>query len=221
MDEEDILLTLGYLWLKRSRRRKQQETKNVRKMWARDIFKQRENKGVYHTLVQEMVLGDRGFYLKNVKFASFATSSPTSIPASFVVTASSHANRFLFLSLKNLSTLSYKTVYFLTASASFSSTTAILFIVVVNDIFCHKFFLLASRKIVLRTLRNCDHTKKMMKQAWSKREADADVKQEYQNFLISLLHVLRLLHTCFTCFTCYHTMLASASASASQVWIRL
>ena len=56
MDEENILLTLGYLLLKRSRRRKQQETKNVRKMWARDIFKQRENKGVYHTLVQEMAL---------------------------------------------------------------------------------------------------------------------------------------------------------------------
>ena len=52
MDEEDILLTLGYYLLKRSRRRKQQETKNIRKMWARDIFKQLENKGVYHTLVQ-------------------------------------------------------------------------------------------------------------------------------------------------------------------------
>ena len=63
MDEEDILLTLGYLLLKRSiRRRKQQETKNVRKMWVRDIFKQRKNKGVYHTLVQEIALGDRGFY---------------------------------------------------------------------------------------------------------------------------------------------------------------
>ena len=65
MDEEEILLTLGYLLLKRSiHRRNQQQTKNVRKMWVREIFKQRENKGVYHTLVQEMALGDRGFYFK-------------------------------------------------------------------------------------------------------------------------------------------------------------
>ena len=45
MDEEDILLTLGYLLLKRSiRRRKQQETNNVRKMWMRDILSNERTK---------------------------------------------------------------------------------------------------------------------------------------------------------------------------------
>ena len=33
-------------------------------MWVRDIYKQREEKSVYHTLVQEIHLGDREFYFK-------------------------------------------------------------------------------------------------------------------------------------------------------------
>ena len=32
-------------------------------MWVRDIYKQREV-SVYHTLVQYLQLGDRGFYFK-------------------------------------------------------------------------------------------------------------------------------------------------------------
>ena len=65
MNEEDILYALGYILLKRSiRRRKEKETGKGRKMWVRQIFKQRENCGIYHTLVQEMSLDDREYYFK-------------------------------------------------------------------------------------------------------------------------------------------------------------
>ena len=35
-------------------------------MWVREIYKQREIGGIYHTLVQEMSLGDREFYFKKI-----------------------------------------------------------------------------------------------------------------------------------------------------------
>ena len=38
--------------------------KKNRAMWVRDIYKQREEKGAYHTLVQELQLGDKEFHFK-------------------------------------------------------------------------------------------------------------------------------------------------------------
>ena len=65
MDEEELLLSLGYILLKRSiRRRKERKARHARKMWVREIFKKRETAGIYHTLVQEMALGDRELYFK-------------------------------------------------------------------------------------------------------------------------------------------------------------
>ena len=65
MNDEELLLALGYLLLKRRiRRRKQLQAKNVRRMWVREIFKERERKGIFHTLVQEMALGDRESYFR-------------------------------------------------------------------------------------------------------------------------------------------------------------
>ena len=67
MDEEELLLALGYLVLKRRiRRAKQLRAKYVRKMWVKDIFKERERKGIFHTLVQEMTLGDRESYFRYI-----------------------------------------------------------------------------------------------------------------------------------------------------------
>ena len=61
-DEEELDdLILAYLFLRnKSRRRK----KKKRKVWVRDIFKKRNERGVYHTLVQEMRLNDRDSYLR-------------------------------------------------------------------------------------------------------------------------------------------------------------
>ena len=65
MDEDEALMTLGFLLIrKRRRQRNKQKVKKNRAMWVRDIFKQREEKGAYHTLVQELQLGDREFYFK-------------------------------------------------------------------------------------------------------------------------------------------------------------
>ena len=65
MDEDEALMTLGVLLIrKRRRQRNKQKVKKNRAMWVRGIFKQREEKGAYHTLVQELQLGDREFYFK-------------------------------------------------------------------------------------------------------------------------------------------------------------
>lgn len=64
MDEEEILLSLGFILLKRSQRRRKERTEQNRKIWVREIFRQRENRGIFHTLVQEMALGDRELYFK-------------------------------------------------------------------------------------------------------------------------------------------------------------
>ena len=65
MDDEEALLYLSYLTLKRKQRRKaERNARKKRSLWVRRIYKQREQCGVYHTLVQEMALGDREFYFK-------------------------------------------------------------------------------------------------------------------------------------------------------------
>ena len=59
MDEYEGLMTLGFLLIrKRRRQRNKQKLKKNRATWVRDNFKQQEEKGAYHTLVQELQLGD-------------------------------------------------------------------------------------------------------------------------------------------------------------------
>ena len=66
MDDEDIsFATTGYLILKRRiRRKKERETRKRRKMWVLEIYKQRNESGIYRNLVLEMALGDSELYFK-------------------------------------------------------------------------------------------------------------------------------------------------------------
>ena len=65
MDDEEVVICLSFLLLKRRFRRKnQQKKKKKRSQWVRPIYQRREENGLFHTLVQEMALGDREFYLK-------------------------------------------------------------------------------------------------------------------------------------------------------------
>ncbi len=65
MDDEEALIFLSYLTLKRRKRREdEKKARKKRTQWVRQIYQQREQCGVYHTLVQEMALGDREFYFK-------------------------------------------------------------------------------------------------------------------------------------------------------------
>ena len=65
MYDEDILFATDYLILKqRIQRKKEQETRKRRKMWVREISKQRNESGIYHSLVLEMALGDTELYFK-------------------------------------------------------------------------------------------------------------------------------------------------------------
>ena len=54
MDDEDILFAAGYLILKRRiRRKKEREARKRREMWVREIYKQRNESGIYYNLVLE------------------------------------------------------------------------------------------------------------------------------------------------------------------------
>ena len=65
MDDEDILFATGYLILKRwIRGKKEQEVRKRKKIWVREIYKQRNESGIYHNLVLEMALGDRELYFQ-------------------------------------------------------------------------------------------------------------------------------------------------------------
>ena len=65
---DNDLLALIYLFSKAKRKRKMLEYSEIkkRKIWVRDILQQRENFGIFHTLVQEMQFGDRDCYFKYV-----------------------------------------------------------------------------------------------------------------------------------------------------------
>ena len=57
MDEDEALMTLGFLLIqKRRRQRNKQRVKKNRAMWVCNIYKQWEEKGAYHTLVLELSL---------------------------------------------------------------------------------------------------------------------------------------------------------------------
>ena len=65
MDEDEALMILGFLLIrKRRRQRNKQKVKKNRAMRVLDVYKQWEEKGIYHTLVQELQLGDKEFYFK-------------------------------------------------------------------------------------------------------------------------------------------------------------
>ena len=64
MEKDEALMTLWFLLTrKRRRQRTKQKVKKNRAMWVRDVYKQREEKGAYHNLAQEL-LRDRGLYFK-------------------------------------------------------------------------------------------------------------------------------------------------------------
>ena len=65
MNNEDILFATGYLILKpRIRSKKEPEARKRRKLWVREIYKQRKESEIYHNLVLEMAVGDRELYFK-------------------------------------------------------------------------------------------------------------------------------------------------------------
>ena len=51
--------------LRKSRRHR---TRKQRRVWVRDIFKNREQQGCYNNLIQEMRLGDREYHFRFVYF---------------------------------------------------------------------------------------------------------------------------------------------------------
>ena len=53
------LLVIAVLW-----RRRERKARRKRRFWIRQIFKKREEFVAYHTLVQELRLGDREFYFR-------------------------------------------------------------------------------------------------------------------------------------------------------------
>ena len=58
--EDPYLLVIAVL-----RRRREREARRKRRFWIREILKKKsEEFGAYHTLVQELRLGDREFYLR-------------------------------------------------------------------------------------------------------------------------------------------------------------
>jgi len=57
-DEEIVAALLLMKDLKRKRKRKQPFT------WVRDMYKEREEKGAYKQLIEEMKVGDREYYFR-------------------------------------------------------------------------------------------------------------------------------------------------------------
>ena len=63
MDTEDFELAVTAVILLR-RVRKRRFKRKPRKLWVRAIFKEREEKGAYYQLINEIRLNDREFYFK-------------------------------------------------------------------------------------------------------------------------------------------------------------
>ena len=65
MDDEEAMIFLSYILLKRRFHRKaERKAQKKRSLWVRQIYRQWEKSGIYYTLVQEMPLGDRETYFK-------------------------------------------------------------------------------------------------------------------------------------------------------------
>ena len=65
MDNEEAIIFLSYMLMK-YRFHSKAESKAQKKIsfWLRQIYRQREEKGIHHTLVQEMALADQESYFK-------------------------------------------------------------------------------------------------------------------------------------------------------------
>ena len=63
MDDENILFATGYLILKRRIwRKKEREARKGRKISVREIYKEKNESGIYHNIVLGMALGDTKLY---------------------------------------------------------------------------------------------------------------------------------------------------------------
>ena len=63
MDDENILFATGYLILKRRIwRKKEREARKGRKISVREIYKEKNESGIYHNIVLGMALGDTELY---------------------------------------------------------------------------------------------------------------------------------------------------------------
>ena len=63
-DEHVVYLAANILLKQSIRRKKDQKDRKKRTIWVRQIYKQREKPGIFHSLVREMALGYREFYFK-------------------------------------------------------------------------------------------------------------------------------------------------------------
>ena len=61
MSSEEGIYDLGIFYMYLKSKKRKYKKKATRKSWVRTIFKKRKEKGVFHTLVQEMRLNDREF----------------------------------------------------------------------------------------------------------------------------------------------------------------
>ena len=63
MGDENILFATGYLILKRRIwRKKEREARKGRKISVREIYKEKNESGIYHNIVLGMALGDTKLY---------------------------------------------------------------------------------------------------------------------------------------------------------------
>ena len=63
MDDENILFATGYLILKRRIwRKKERQARKGRKISVREIYKEKNESGIYHNIVLGMALGDTKLY---------------------------------------------------------------------------------------------------------------------------------------------------------------
>ena len=61
MDEDEALMALGFLLIRKRRRQRNKQKVKKRVMSVRDIYKQREEKGAYHTLCKSYNLEVQNF----------------------------------------------------------------------------------------------------------------------------------------------------------------
>ena len=93
MNEEELLLALGYLLLKRRIRRRKQLEANVRRMWVREIFKERERKGILFSQANS-------FLFLSLKYLSDLSQS-----TGYFLTASASLSSAMFKCVKMFSPL--------------------------------------------------------------------------------------------------------------------
>ena len=63
-DEELLNISILVLILLKQKRKKKKKISKSRRFWVREIFKKRNQHGLYNNLIQELRFGDREFYFK-------------------------------------------------------------------------------------------------------------------------------------------------------------